>query len=393
MFRQLTLEQARIFILAKQGLIGAHRFQGKDGALAFVRQARCVQFDPIDVCGRNADLVLQSRVKGYQKTQLDELLYKDRLLIDFFDKNLAIIPIEDWPFFEGIREYYRKNSRSQVETQDAYAHILSWIHSHGSVSSKDLKLDSKVDWYWSPTNLSRAALETLYFQGELIVHHKKGTNKYYALTKDHLPVELLNKSNPFTDTSAHHKWRVLRRIAAVGLLWAKASDAFMTISDFKAKQRMDTFAALEQDGSILLIQVDGIKEPLYILASDAPLLEAVLLDQADKKPRCEFIAPLDSFMWDRKLIEALFGFSYKWEIYTPEAQRQYGYYVLPILYGSSLIGRIETYVVRKDKTLLVKNVWLEPNIRRTKIINQALDKTLDRFRQFNGCEHILRNDC
>jgi uncharacterized protein YcaQ len=87
---KLTNTQARQFLLLNHGLLGEYIFTGKQGALEFVRQAGCIQFDPIDVCGRNADLVLQSRVKGYKKTMLDELLYKDRILVDYPDKNLAI---------------------------------------------------------------------------------------------------------------------------------------------------------------------------------------------------------------------------------------------------------------------------------------------------------------
>ena len=73
---------ARQFILAKQGLIGSYRFVGKSGAYDYVRQAGCIQFDPVDVCGKNAELTLQSRVKGFRKPMLAELLYKDRLLVD-----------------------------------------------------------------------------------------------------------------------------------------------------------------------------------------------------------------------------------------------------------------------------------------------------------------------
>ena len=82
--------QARQFILAKQGLLGSYRFFGKEGAYEYIRQAGCIQYDPVDVCGKNAELTLQSRVKGFQKTMLEELLYRDRLLVDYADKELSI---------------------------------------------------------------------------------------------------------------------------------------------------------------------------------------------------------------------------------------------------------------------------------------------------------------
>ena len=94
---ELTKKQARTFILAKQGLLGDYRFSGKDGAYAYVRQAGCIQYDPVDVCGKNAELTLQSRVKGFRKSMLADLLYEDRLLVDYADKELSIWPAEDWP--------------------------------------------------------------------------------------------------------------------------------------------------------------------------------------------------------------------------------------------------------------------------------------------------------
>ena len=85
----ITKQQAREFILAKQGLLGVHRFFGKDGAYSYVRQAGCIQYDPVDVCGKNAELTLQSRVKGVSKSMLAELLYQDRKLVDYADKELS----------------------------------------------------------------------------------------------------------------------------------------------------------------------------------------------------------------------------------------------------------------------------------------------------------------
>ena len=95
----LSNQQARRFMLLKHGLIDSYKFAGKQGILDFVRQAGCIQFDPIDVCGKNAELVLQSRVKGFTKQLLYSLLYEDRTLLDYFDKNLSIIQTADWPYF------------------------------------------------------------------------------------------------------------------------------------------------------------------------------------------------------------------------------------------------------------------------------------------------------
>lgn len=113
------------------------------------------------------------------------------------------------------------------------------------------------------------------------------------------------------------------------------------------------------------------------------------VDQNSWKKRCEFIAPLDNLMWDRKLIQALFGFDYKWEIYTPADKRRYGHYVLPVIYGDRFIGRIEASADTKKQTLLVKNIWLEPDVKRTKRMDEAIDAAIRRFSLFNQCKDII----
>ena len=136
---------------------------------------------------------------------------------------------------------------------------------------------------------------------------------------------------------------------------------------------------------ILPVQVEGIRFPLYMLSEDLPLMESVISGQASLKPRLEFLAPLDPMLWDRKLIEAVWGYQYSWEIYTPVVKRKYGYYVLPILCGDRLIGRIEPKADRKAKTLTVQNVWLEPGVRLTKKLSGQIDRAVQRLAKFNGC--------
>ena len=383
----LTNEQARRFMLLKHGLMGEYKFTGKQGILDYVDQAGCIQFDPIDVCGKNAELVLQSRVKGFTKQMLYELLYEDRKLIDYFDKNLAIMSLSDWKYFSRYREAYRSSGRSHAEVNAVCEDIKEIIGEKGAVSSSDLDFKDTVKWYWSDTKLSRAALESLYFRGELVVHHKIGTRKYYDLAENCIPVEILKEPDPYPDEFEHMKWRVLRRIAAIGLLWNKPSDAWLNIWELKADDRSEIFKQLLEENKIIEIGVENIKDKLYCLEFDRRLLERVLQNPKIKE-RCELLAPLDNMLWDRKLIKLLFGFEYKWEIYTPEPQRKYGYYVLPVLYGDRFVGRIEAVNDRKAKCLIVKNIWFEAGVRQTKKLIKQINICLEKFASFNDCEEI-----
>ena len=380
----LTLDEAKRFILYKQGLLGEHRFSGKEGVLDFVRQAGCIQFDPIDVCGKNAELVLQSRVSGFTKKMLYELLYEDRKLLDNWDKNLSIIPVENWPNFKRDRDWHFEHERSFDEIQKACEKIKAVITEHGAVCSADLGMSEKGDWYWTSTKLSRAALEHMYFRGELAIHHKKKSLKYYDLIERCLPRKVLETADPYPDDFEHKKWRVLERIGALGLLWNRPSDAWLGIGDLKSDMRNQIFDSLLAEGKIIPVQVEGIKHKLYCLKDDEQIAEIVKgTGIANGKSRCEFIAALDNMMWDRNLIKAIWNFDYKWEIYTPAAQRKYGYYVLPILYGENLIGRIEMVFDKKTKKLEVKNIWYEDGFKVTKKIEGAVESSIKRFEKFS----------
>ncbi len=388
---QISRQQARRFLLLKHGLIDTHRFAGPQGVLDFVDQVGCIQFDPIDVCGKNAELVLQSRVKGFRKSVLYDLLYTKRSLLDYFDKNLSIIRTADWPYFQPIRNAYRDRSRSLQQVESVSEEIKTIIRRQGPVSSADLDYDHKVDWYWSHTRLARAALESMYFWGDLVVHHKQGTTKYYDLAENCIDQTVLDQPDPFPDDTSHLTWRVLRRIGAVGLLWNRGSDAWLNIHGLKAPGRNAIFRQLLKDGQILEVKVDTMKEPLYLQADDRILLERAQSDQK-LKARCELIAPLDNLLWDRRLIRELFGFDYKWEIYTPMDQRKYGYYVLPLLYGEQFVARIEAVCDRRQRILAVKNIWFEEGVRQTKRMQQAIDRCLKRFAGFNDCLQIIRQE-
>jgi len=385
----LTNRQARQFLLLKHGLADKHIFTGRQGVLDFIRQAGCIQFDPVDSCGKNAELVLQSRVKGFTKSTLYDLLYAERLLVDDFDKQLSIYQVADWPYFTRHREANGTDRYRTAQVDAACARIREMIREKGPVSSSELDFPDTVDWHWGiPAKLSRAALETMYFCGELVVHHKKGTIKYYDLTEKCLPPAIAKAPDPLPDDLEHLRWRVLRRIGAVGLLWNKPSDAWLNIRGMKAAERDAVFRSLLADGSILEISVEGLKTALYCRSADEPLVERVL-QKPQLKSRCELIAPLDNIMWDRKLIKALFGFDYTWEIYTPEKKRKYGYYVLPLLYGESFVGRVEAVANRKARSLTVKNIWYEDGVRRTEKLQTAVDGCLQRFAKFNNCIEIV----
>lgn len=197
------------------------------------------------------------------------------------------------------------------------------------------------------------------------------------------------QKDPLPDEREHQKWHVLRRIRSVGLLWNRPSDAWLNILNLNAAGRRSAFESLLKENVIVPVLIEGITEPFYMASEDRELADECGSGKNWKK-RCEFLAPLDNLLWDRNLIRMIFDFDYKWEIYTPAEKRKYGHYVLPVLYGDRLIGRIEASYDRKEQQLNVKNIWYEPGVRRTEGMQQALSAAVNRLAEFNrGAEAEL----
>jgi len=385
----LTNKQARRFLLLRHSLMGPGRYAGKQGALDYVRSVGSIQFDPVDVCGRNPEIILQSRVKGFDKRMLDELLYQDRRLIDFFDKNLCIFPVEDWPYLglnPGSGGYAEAYDRRVADAMgDLKPLILRLIKERGSVSAGEIEVDERIVWHWgSRTSLPRAALESMYFRGELVIHHKKGAIKSYALAGDYIPPHLYKAPDPFRNEAERARWLAARRISAVGMLWNRGSVAWLG-AKINAPERAAAFSALLESGEIFAVRVENIREPLYIREQERPLLEKVLSGYAPRG-RAEFLAPLDCLLWDRRLIEAVFSFAYKWEIYTPADQRRYGPYTLPFLWGDGFAGRAD--FERRNEKLIVKRFYPEKGISFTGRLKRDFEACAERFAVFNGCAEV-----
>lgn len=384
----LAKSQARRYLLHHQRLLPPRNASGKDAILELMHKVRCIQFDPLDVVGCNPHLVLQSRFAGYQPRLLDELLYQDRLLVDGFDKQLSIWPVEDFPCFTRDRA----GSALWHQSQDplllaTLRHVVEEIEVRGPMSSANFEARGKVRWPWGPTNAVRAALESLYFRGDLVVHHKAGTRKYYDLAHRHISPEILSAPDPQPDDCDYYRWRLLRRVGSIGLVRCGAGDALLGIG-MNGRQRADAFDQLIVGGQLLPVEVEGFAKPLYLRAMDAPALDVISVED-DAPPAMAFLAPLDNLIWDRRLIEKLFGFEYRWEVYTPPDKRKYGWYVLPVLYGERFVARVEPRFDKKAKVLELLNWWWEDGEKPDASMKKAFRACVREFMKYLGAKEVM----
>lgn len=381
----LTRQEARRFLVRYHGLDGSAAWSGKEGLLACFRRFGAIQYDPLDVAGRNPELVLQSRISGFRRGMLDELLYRDRLLVDHWDKQMSIHLAEEWPHRTRLRHAYAaalrgwlkyRNSETALEQLDP---VLAALKASGPVLPEKLDFGPLPNLSgWGSKKVSGAALDYLAATGEAGIHSRRRTRKIYAPIGELLPAALLATADPFATEHEFLLWYARRRVEAVGLA-ANRNGGTWLVNLLDAKEaRTPLLAELAERGELLRVKVEGLREVLYMPSGSARMLE---LPDAPER-RAVFLAPLDNLLFDRRLVADLFDFEYTWEVYVPAAKRRYGYYVLPVLWGEELIARFEPAPHRGASELEIKNWWWEPGVRQTPKLRSAIAAAKRRFQQF-----------
>jgi uncharacterized protein YcaQ len=158
----------------------------------------------------------------------------------------------------------------------------------------------------------------------------------------------------------------------------------------KAPDRARMTAELVEEGVLIPAAVEGFREVRHVLADELPILQQTATAPAAAMPSVSFLAPLDHLMWDRRLVKGLFGFDYIWEVYVPAAKRRHGYYVLPLLFGDRLVGRIEPRYERATRTLRILGVWFEDGFGPMEEPDfvPALAGALTAYREFVGANSV-----
>ncbi len=388
----INKQQARRFMLSHQGLWPPYSFKGKSGILDFIKRVGSIQFDPLNIAGRNPEIVLQARIAGFTPQMLNELLYKERRLLDGWDKMMCIYSLEDWQYFKRYRDAaLNRYLKSNDSISEVLPQMRKLIEEKGPLSSLDLDFDNKVNWAWGPTRLSRAALEGMYFWGELVIHHKINTRRVFDFAYHHIPKEILEAPEPNETDQQYREWHVLRRIGSVGLLWGRSGDAWIGIKGTKSKERSEALSGLLDKKKIQEVYIEDMTAPMYIRTCDRERLNSIV--SSDKVyNKAAVIAPLDNLIWDRRLTKEIFDFDYRWEVYKPEKERQYGYYVLPVLYRDKFAARFEPARDKETGGLIIKNWWWEKGVKQTKLMQEALCDCFKRFCRFLDTDVLVISD-
>ncbi len=382
MIMKVSKEQAKRFLITKQ-LLCMQPKSGYDGIKFVFDSLRVVQYDPLNPCGRNPDLVLQARVANYHPGEYEQWLYDKRQGIESYDKLLCIIPIEDLSYtnhnIKKVKEYY-ETKFFLSEKKREFEELLIFIEKNGPVSSKDIGSTERIPgtgWHGKGERWGKIALEVLWRTGQVVISKRIKGTKHYDLPHKVYECDYFGAA---MDIGEKH---ILRRVTSVGMLSVTRSEA--TWSGLGETAKVVSFIkALLEKGELTVVEIDDVKTKYLVLTKDIAIFEEI----PNFRDEMIFIAPLDTLIWDRRLIEEIFGFRYRWEVYVPATKRQFGYYVLPILYKDRFVGRIEP--VLQGKTLIIKNLWKEDGVNWTKAMDKKLDAAINKFREYVKADFVTR---
>jgi len=391
---QIGADHARRFLVTRHLLAPPRSLPAEPASvLAAVERLGSLQFDPLEVPGaRNHDLVLHARIAGYRREWCDAWLYgPDRRLIELYNKSLNLLPMHELPHY---RVAWRRSHDSYgagilTEQADVAKAILKRLKTDGPLSTAAFgEHGHAVDWWWAPTRASRAVMEALFVTGRIGIARREGNRRFYDLIERLVPPALLKRRESEEDGMTH---RLLSRYRAVGLTTPIGTQTEVMYSAGSTAERLARTQRLVDEGRLLPVSVEGLRQTRYVIAEEEPMLESTAEPGSLRTPGVTFLAPLDPLAWDRRMLRELFGFDYLWEVYVPERKRRWGYYVLPILFGDRFVGRIEPRLDRKTKSLAMLGVWFEPEFDpiETPGFLPAFRAAVDDYRDFVGAAKVI----
>ncbi len=393
----ISHETRRRFILGKQGLWPGRRWAGKLGAETALQSIEAVQVDPVSVVTQSHDIVLWGRVNDYQPVYLLDLAYKERRFFDY-GGGLMIYPMSELPCWRMAMERQRSSDRF-VEFDRANPGLLDAVReevkNRGPVRSRELQ-GQRVNAYRSSKDTG-VALYNLWLTGELMTHHRHGKERVYDFAENIVPSHYQYNAG-IEEAEARF---ARKSIALPGLTSAKKFRygwrGFIArpVSVGESTEKLNSMI---ESGEVMPVRIDGQQEEYYMLAADAPLLETLQNGQIPESwqpidalttEEVTFLSPLE-YVSARRRAGKLFDFDYIWEIYKPVAQRHYGPYTMPVLFGDRLVARMDAKVDRQKQTLQVNGIWLEAWFDVDDSFRQAFERGLTSFLDFLGVSSTTR---
>jgi uncharacterized protein len=376
--RTITVAALRRLVITGQGYAARRRSATTREVEAAIRRLSCVQLDSISTVERSHRIALASRVGTYRRGAVSSLLGQGRIF-EYWAHEACLLPVEDWPLFAGAmrdggRRWYGDVERTHPHLADE---ILDEIRARGPLGSRHFEGSTEGGmWNWKP---AKAMLERLWNRGDLVTSGRQGFQRLYDLPERVLPRAVLDA--PVPGRTERLRALTLRAVKARGALTEAGIVEHWRLKG-GVRQIREVVDGLAADGLLERVGVADGGAPVVVPSgapTDLPAGSAAVL-----------LSPFDNLLWDRPFTRRVLGFDHLIEVYKPQPQRRYGYYVLPLLWRDRIVGRADLKSERATGTLHVKAFHREDGVRPSAALEEAFDRALDRLRAAAGLERVAR---
>lgn len=328
---------------------------------SLVNRLQLLQIDSVNVFERSHYLPVFSRLGAYDKAVLDRLTAaKTGRYTEYWAHEASILPLDTWPLFRWRMQAYRDHAAGDAaHWSHANRAMLEWLRAElaekGPLPASEIEHDANKRsgpwWGWSDV---KTGLEVLFRWGEVVSAGRNRFERVYALPEQVLPTELLDREVSREDA---HRALIARSAAAHGVGTVKDFADYFRLKTAPTRQAIQE---LEETGELIPVTVPGWGAS----RGSASTAGAAWLHRDARLPRsidaATVLSPFDPVVWERARALRLFDFHYRIEIYTPKPQRVFGYYVLPVLLGDTIVGRVDLKNDRQAGVLRVQAAWAEP---------------------------------
>ena len=376
---QISVPLARRLALQSQGLDGQWLLpEGKEGVAQAIQRLGYVQIDTIAVVRRAHHHVIWSRRPDYDEHMLDDLLARDRRVFEWWAPAASYLPYQDYRYYlPAMRRYAASPSTRHWLEQNAQLvqGVRDRIQAEGPLGSADFEAPAgfRRGGWWS-RKPAKQALELLFSTGELMVSERRGFQRIYDLRERVLPPET-DLREP--DEEEMQRFTVRRALGGLGvaplreIVWGRTKATLETVHD------------MIDSGEV--VQLEGLAgDTHYALAAAVQQLAG----QAQGSDRLHILSPFDNLVIRRGWLKRLFGYDFRLECYTPAAERRFGYFALPVLWGNEFEGRVDCKAERDRRTLVVRRLTFERVVSEPDRLLPALASRLHDLAAFNGCDSV-----
>ncbi|MCH9692201.1 MAG: winged helix DNA-binding domain-containing protein [Gammaproteobacteria bacterium] len=370
--------QWRFLVLSRQGLTSQQPFgTGLSASRSAIEHLGYVQIDTLSVVERAHHHVLWNRVPDYNLDHLNQLIDK-RHIFEYWYHAASYLPMRDYRYAlpqmlsirAGKNRYYNNIDKKIMKE------VLARITAEGALRARDFDQDNNSQRKWWGSGPTRRAIDRLFMQGDLMVCSRKGMEKVYDLTERCLP-EGIDLSMPSHEEYAAYLFNTTLRAHGI-FTWKQ----LLHLKTGKSLRDAMTKVVNERIEAGVIEAVSCADAPTFY--ADIKALEQVSIIDTKVK----ILSPFDNLVIHRERLGSLFKFDYRLECYVAAPKRVFGYFCLPILYGNTLVGRIDCKAHRAEQRFEVLSLHLETSSVDRQQLLLELNPELQKFANFNRCPQL-----